>query len=597
MCGELREEHIGQNITVGGWVANIREIGGVVFVVLRDRTGILQLAFRSDRDESAVAFAHSLGREFVVMARGRVQHRGEGNVNPRMPTGAVELVTDELVVVNAAETPPIEVRDDLDVQAELRLRYRYLDLRRPCMQHNIRLRHRVIKAARDKLDSLGFVEIETPLLTTPTPEGARDFLVPSRLHHGEFYALPQSPQIFKQILMMSGFDRYFQFARCLRDEDKRGDRQPEHTQLDLEMSFVEPKHVQATVEQVFAHIMAEVMNIEMALPLPHLSHEVATERYGSDKPDTRFELPLVDLSAELADSGFGVFTDAIASGRTVRALCIPGGHGLVSKGQFKKLEKDAKGRGAKGLAFIRYTDEGLVSPIVKFLSQEDQQAIATATSASTGDLVLFVADRADICNQILAAYREQFADKLELRDPSRFHFLWVDGFPQFDYDEEKNEMVAEHHPFVMPENPDELLAFAEELERSGGKITPRALDHARAIRATHYDLVVNGVELGSGSVRITDPKIQRAMFTALGISKEEAEAKFGFLLEAMRYGAPPMAGIGIGTDRLLMVLLGLDSIQDVIVFPKTAAARGLLDGCPSPADPDVLAELGIRLDA
>lgn len=595
MCGAFRAEHVGQDVVASGWVDRIREIGGVNFIDLRDREGLIQLKINPDSGADIMAKVGELGREYVISARGPLALRGEGNSNPKLPTGEVELEVRELEILNRADTPPIEVKDKSDVNSELRLKYRYLDLRRPTMQDNFRLRHRLIKSARDHLDALGFLEIETPLLTKPTPEGARDFLVPARQSPGQFFALPQSPQIFKQILMMSGFDRYFQFARCMRDEDKRGDRQPEHTQLDFEMSFVTPEDVQQVIEGVIAAIMKATRGIDIPLPLPRLSHAEAARRFGSDKPDTRFGMELVDFGETLKDCGFGVFKDAIAGGKAVKALCIPGGHEMVSKGQFKALEKDAKGRGAKGLAFIRYTADGVDSPIAKFFSEEEMATIQSATGAKPGDLTVFVADSVGLADQILSAFRMRFAEKLDLRDDKRFDYLWIEDFPQFEYDEEKDLIVAAHHPFVMPKNPEQLLAFADELRSSDRKVTPKAIDLALSITATQYDLVVNGVELGSGSIRITDPEIQDAMFVCLGIDDETAKSRFGFLLDALRYGAPPMAGIGIGVDRWLMVLLGLDSIQDVIAFPKTAGAKGLMDECPAPADPELLEELHLRI--
>ena len=594
MCGVLRAEHVGQEVTVSGWVDGIREIGGVVFVVLRDREGIIQLTFDKERDADLLEQAKRLAREYIISARGPVVSRGD-RVNPNQATGEVEVEVVEFELLNKAETPPMEVRDDVEFDAELRLKHRYVDLRRPRMQQIFRMRHNFNKAARDTLADEGFLEIETPLLTKPTPEGARDFLVPSRIYPGQFYALPQSPQIFKQILMMSGFDRYMQIARCMRDEDKRGDRQPEHTQLDLEMSFVEPADVQAMVERVAKAVMKACMGIDISLPLPHLSYDEAMQRYGSDKPDTRFTMELVDLSSDMSNSGFGVFKGAVEGGGVVLALRIPGGHGLVSKGQFKNLEKDAKGRGAKGLAFLRYTDNGIDSPIVKFLSAEEQTLIQNRTGAQQGDLVLFVADTRHVASSILAAYRIDFADKLELRDNKTFNYLWVDNFPAFEYDEESNQIIAGHHPFVNPDKEDALIELADELRRTEHKVTPKIVDLALSIKSTQYDFVVNGVELGSGSIRITRPDVQDAMFECLGLSKEDAQRKFGFLLEALKYGAPPMAGIGIGIDRWLMVMQGLDTIQDVIAFPKTAGGKGLMDECPAMADPALLEELRLQV--
>ncbi len=595
MCGDLRADHIDQTVIVAGWVDRIREIGGVTFLDLRDREGRVQLKFRLESSAKLLDAANHLGREYVIAAEGKVVHRGEGNTNPKLPTGDVEMEVEDLEILNKSETPPMEIRDDIEVNSELRLKYRYLDLRRPSLQANFKLRHRLVKSARDHLDARGFYEIETPLLTKPTPEGARDFIVPARQSPGKFFALPQSPQIFKQILMMSGFDKYFQFARCLRDEDKRGDRQPEHTQLDLEMSFVEPADVQSVIEGVAADIMKQTLGIDIVTPFPHLSYRDAMSKYGSDKPDTRFGMPLVDLSDDVKECGFAVFANTVKEGKVVKALRIPTGHTMVSKGQFKALEKDAKGRGAKGLAFIRYAEDELVSPIAKFFTEEELAMIKERTGAETGDLVVFVADTAHLADQILAHFRITFADKLELRDMSRYDYTWIDNFPQFEYDEESNQIVAAHHPFVMPENPEQLLAFADELRHTDGAVTPKAVDLAESIVATQYDFVVNGVELGSGSIRIVDREIQDAMFVCLGIGKEQAESQFGFLLEALKYGAPPMAGIGIGVDRWLMILLGLDTIQDVIVFPKTAGAKGLLDDSPAFADPAALEELGIQI--
>ncbi|MFN0058251.1 MAG: aspartate--tRNA ligase [Planctomycetota bacterium] len=594
MCGELRAAHQGQVVTVAGWVDRIREIGGVVFIDLRDREGVVQLSFTKEHSAALLDSARELGREYVIAARAKVIGRGQENTNAKLATGEVELLVDELEVLNSSKTPPLDVRDHLETNPELRMKYRYIDLRRPKMHAIIKLRHRLIKSVRDYLDGRGFYEIETPLLTKPTPEGARDFLVPARLMPGNFYALPQSPQIFKQILMIAGFDRYFQFARCMRDEDKRGDRQPEHTQLDFEMSFVRPADVQAVIEGVLSHVMKSVLGVEIKTPLPHLQYREAMRRFGSDKPDTRFGMELVTLTDELRECGFGVFANTIKAGNVVKALRLPGGNALVSKGQFKALETDARGRGAKGLAFIRYTDEGLDSSFTKFLNEQDLAKIQRATGAERGDLLLFVADKQDLADQVLSSLRLQFGEKLGLRDAKHFNYLWVDNFPQFEYDAEKNLINAAHHPFVMPENPEQLLALADELRHSGGKATPKAVDHALAITASQYDLVVNGVELGSGSLRITDPNIQSAMFTCLGISPEQAQQKFGFLLNALSFGAPPMAGIGIGVDRWLMVLLGLDTITEVIAFPKTSAGKGLMDESPAPADPELLKELRIQ---
>ncbi len=595
MCGALRASHTGQEVTVCGWVQTIREIGGLVFIDLRDREGTVQLVFDKEVIPKLHEQAKRLAREWVIGARGKVSKRSERQVNKNLPTGEVEVIVSDLEIHNSAETPPIEVRDDVEANSDIRLTYRYVDLRRPKMQHIFQVRHKLAKAARDYFDAQGFLEIETPLLTKPTPEGARDFLVPSRHYPGSFYALPQSPQIFKQILMMSGFDKYFQIARNFRDEDKRADRQPEHTQIDVELSFVEPADVQKVIEGLIAHVMKAVMGVEVKLPLPHMSYAEATASYGIDRPDLRFGMQLVDLSEIVKDCGFGVFADTVKSGKAVKALLLPGGHEKISKGQFKNLEADAKGRGAKGLAFIRYTADGVDSPIAKFIGEAHMAKIKEKTGANAGDMLIFVADHARLASQILGAYRNQFGAEFGLIQKEGFRYLWVDDFPQFAYDEEKNEIVPEHHPFVMPKNEDAFMAFAEEFKRNDRKANPRIVDLALAVTATQYDIIVNGIELGSGSQRIVKPSVQNAMFDCLGMTREQANAKFGFLLEALKYGAPPMAGIGMGVDRWMMALFGIDNIQEVVVFPKHANARGMMDGSPSPAEEAQLKELGIAL--
>ncbi len=595
MCGALRIQDLDRNVTLNGWVNRVREVGGVVFVNLRDQEGLIQLVFDREEDQALHAKAKELGREDVLAIKGKVRRRAEGQENKELATGEVEVLVQEFELLNKSETPPIEVKEGLEIDQELRQRYRFLDLRRPSMQATLRLRHRIVKTLRDYFDQAGFLEVETPYLTKATPEGARDFVVPARQHPGLFYALPQSPQIFKQILMCSGVDKYIQVVRCFRDEATRASRQPEFTQLDLEMCFVEEGDVQSQVESALQAVMQEVLELKFELPLQSMPYAQAMGEYGSDCPDTRFEMKLIDLKHNFQDSSFQVFAQTVKNGGTIKALRIPGGHSVLSKGQFKKLEKDAKGRRAKGLAFIRVLDDGSYdSSFIHLLSPEEQQALKEKLGLTPGDLVLLIADRDELASSILSEYRSQFAAKLELYPEDSFQYLWVNDFPLFEYDEETQRLYAAHHPFTSPSNEEALFELAEEMRRNNRVLSDRALELATGIKARAYDLVLNGLELGGGSIRIHKSNVQSAMFDCLGIGPEEAEAKFGFLLNALRFGAPPMGGIALGIDRFVRLLLGKKNIQEVIAFPKTASGQGLMDGSPASISQEQLDELQLQ---
>jgi len=592
-CGAPRTEHAGETITVNGWVNKIRDTAGAVFIDLRDADGMLQLVFDKASTPDLYASAKALGREFVIAAKGKIVKR-EGGINKNLPTGEVEMLVAELEILNEAETPPIEVSDSAKIDPELRMKHRYLDLRRPSMQNMLKQRSTLTNTLRNYFGERGFLEIETPYLTKATPEGARDFIVPARLHPGSFYALPQSPQIFKQILMCSGVDKYMQIVRCFRDEANRADRQPEFTQLDLEMCFVEPSDIYNYLDGAVKLVMQEMLGVEIPTPIEHMPHSEAMSGYAIDRPDKRYDLQLADLSELMSKSGFGAFKGAVEDGGVVKALRVPGGDELISKGQFKSIEKDAKGRGAKGLAFIRYKEGELDSPIAKFFSEEELSAIQSATGAQTGDMVLLLADKRKIVDGIMAEYRVQMAERASMTPAREYYYLWVDDFPLFEYDEESNRLYAAHHPFTSPADEESFMALAEEMRRTERKVTPKIVDLAEQVKANAYDLILNGIELGGGSIRIHRKPVQDAMFDCLGIGPEEAEAKFGFLLRALSYGAPPMGGIALGIDRWIMLLLGLDTIQDVIAFPKSAGGQGLLDGSPSLVDLELLQELKIK---
>ena len=575
-CGTLRKEDIGRKIVVCGWIQRQRDLGGLIFADLRDRTGLLQLAFDDQTAPEVFEKASLLRSEFVVMAGGTL--RARSSVNPDLPTGDVEVEVEVLKILGESETPPYELLDETDVKEELRLKYRYLDLRRTPLQRNIQMRHRITKVARDYFDENGFLEIETPTLIKSTPEGARDYLVPSRIHKGSFFALPQSPQMYKQLLMLSGFDRYVQMARCYRDEDLRADRQPEFTQIDLEMSFVEREDVFAVAEGFIQREFKEVLGIDIPTPLPRLTYTQALNDYGSDKPDTRFEMKIKDLSDLVENCGFGVFANTVKEGGTVRAINAKNAAATYTRKEIDKLTEEAKGIGAKGLAFIRWSEDTPTCSFAKFMRDEEMQAIYERVGAEKGDVILIVADRKKTVLSVLGALRLTVAKRLDII-PKQFNFLWITEFPFFEYNEETGGWDAMHHPFTSPL--DECIPY---------------LDSApEKVFANAYDLVLNGVELSSGSIRITDPELQTKMFSALGLSDEEAEEKFGFLTGAFRYGAPPHGGMGIGLDRLCMLMCDADSLRDVTAFPKVANSSELMSGAPARVDEQQLNDLAITV--
>lgn len=576
-CGEVSEKNIGEKITVMGWVQKLRDLGNLIFVDLRDRTGLLQLVMDVN-DKEIYALGQTLHQEYVIAAVGEVVHRAEGMVNENMRTGAIEVHVTELRVLSEAETPPFVVSDQVNVKDETRLKYRYLDLRRPSVSKNLYVRHKIAKLARDYFDENGFIEIETPILIKSTPEGARDYLVPSRVHPGSFYALPQSPQLYKQILMVSGFDRYFQIAKCFRDEDLRADRQPEFTQIDLEMSFVDVDDVIAVNEGFLQKMFKEIKGIDIKLPLPRLSYGEAMERYGSDKPDTRFEMELHDLTDAVRGCGFSVFANAVLSGGSVRCITVKNGSAEFSRKEIDALGEYVKTYGAKGLAWINLADE-IKSPIAKFFSEDEMNAILNSAGAEKGDLVLIIADKNKVVFDALGNLRLHVAEKMGLIDDNIYHLLWVTDFPLFEYDEEEDRYVAMHHPFTSPRDEDAHL-----METAPHKALAKA-----------YDIVLNGVEVGGGSIRIHRADMQKKMFNAIGMDIEEAENRFGYLLEAFKYGTPPHGGLAYGLDRLAMLLCGCTSIRDVIAFPKVQNASELMTSAPCPVDEKQLLELGIEI--
>jgi len=576
-CGHVTEELVGQRVKVAGWVHRRRDHGGLVFIDVRDRTGLLQLVFDPEHHPAAHETAHAIRNEYVISAEGVVRARGEDQVNPGIATGRVELPVDDVAVLARAKTPPFYPEDDLDVDETLRLKYRYIDLRRPTMQRNLMLRDKVVQGTRRYLEAQGFVEVETPILTKSTPEGARDFLVPSRLRPAEFYALPQSPQLFKQLLMVAGFERYYQIARSFRDEDLRADRQPEFTQIDLEMSFVDEQDIQDLVEGAMARVFLETLAVDLPRPFPRLSFAEAMRRYGTDKPDIRFGMEIVDVSGVVEGVAFKVFADALTQGGAVRGLRVEGGGGFSRK-DVDDLGKEAAVYGAKGLAPVWVEETGVRSPIAKFLSEEEMAALVSRLAGRAGDLLLFVADRLSVVESTLGALRLILADRLGLKREG-WAFLWIVDPPMFEYDERERRLKAQHHPFTMPR-----LSSAADL-----------VEIPLSLGTYAYDLVLNGVELGSGSLRIADPEIQGAVFQALGLTEEDIQAKFGFLVEALDYGAPPHGGIALGLDRLLMLMVGGSSIRDVIAFPKTQSGSCPLTDAPSSASAEQLRELRLRI--
>ena len=576
-CGNVNEALIGRRVKVAGWVHRRRDHGGLVFVDLRDRTGLLQLVVEAEKDPALHARAQELRGEFVMWATGTVVARAPERVNPNLASGAVEITLDDLQILAAAHTPPFFPEDDIDVDETLRLRYRYIDLRRPRVFHNLLLRHQVVQSVRRFLGDQGFIDVETPILTKSTPEGARDFLVPSRLQPGEFYALPQSPQLFKQLLMIGGFERYYQIARAFRDEDLRADRQPEHTQIDIEMSFIEEADVQDVVEGLFAAAFKETLDVDLPRPFPRLTYADALARYGSDKPDLRFGMEIVDVSDIAGATEFRVFSEAVAKGGVVRGIRAEGGAGFSRK-DVDDLAAEAAVFGAQGLLPVWLDkDGGLRSPLLKFVGEERMKALAERLSGEPGDLLLFVADRKDVAEPSLGALRLSLALRLGI-ERTGWAFSWVVDFPMFEYDAKEKRLKAQHHPFTKPR-----------LDRLQD-LTERPLE----LGTYAYDLVLNGVELGSGSLRIADPQVQAAVFGALGLDEEQIQLKFGFLVEAMDYGIPPHGGIGLGLDRIVMLMAGESSIREVIAFPKTQSGSCPLTDAPSRVAPDQLRELRIR---
>ena len=576
-CAEFSAKNVGEYVTLYGWAQKTRDLGALVFIDLRDRSGIIQLAFDEDTDPELFKKAQKVRAEYTLMAKGKIRHRG-GAVNKNIPTGEIEVAVDVLEVFAASETPPFEITEQSNVKMETRLKYRFLDLRRPDLQKNIMARHEIIAAAREYFYSQGFLEIETPCLIKSTPEGARDYLVPSRIHHGCFYALPQSPQLYKQLLMIAGFDRYFQVARCFRDEDLRADRQPEFTQLDLEMSFVRADDVMEVTEGFLKYVFKKVLDRDLQLPLRRMTWAEAMRRYGSDKPDLRFGLELCDLTDAAKGCSFKVFSGAVANGGSVRGLRIPGGASEFSRKEIDKLTETLRSYGAKGLAYYKDGEE-ISSSYAKFLTEDENKAILSAAGVEKGDILFIVADKDKVVFDSLGALRNICGRKLGLIKKDDFQLLWVTEFPMYEYDETEGRYYAMHHPFTSPMDEDVPL-----FDTDPGKM-----------RAKAYDIVINGTEAGGGSIRIHDPDVQNKSFEILGITPEDAKVKFDFLLEGLKYGAPPHGGLAFGADRLVMLLAGIEDIRDVIAFPKVQNASELMSGAPGPADPKSLEELAIAV--
>lgn len=578
-CGDLRIGDVGREVVVAGWVQRQRDLGALIFIDLRDRTGIVQLAFGENTDKKIFDKAFSARSEFVLMAKGVVRERSSKNME--IPTGEIEVDVNDLRILGKSETPPFEIVENCQTSELTRLKYRYLDLRRPDLQRNIIMRHKICKITRDYFDENGFIEIETPILIRSTPEGARDFLVPSRIHNGSFYALPQSPQLYKQLSMVAGFDRYMQIARCFRDEDLRADRQPEFTQIDLEMSFVDMEDVLNIGEGYMKRVFKEALGVDIQLPLPRITYKEAMERFGSDKPDTRYGMELYDLSDIVKDCGFGVFSNTVKDGGSVRGITAKNAFKSLSRKEIDKLTDSVKGNGAKGLAWARIAEDGTVSSsFAKFITEDELKAILDKAGAEAGDVVLIIGDvKNSIVFNALGALRQEVAKRLDIIPEGQYNLLWITEFPFFDWDEDSKTWVAMHHPFTAPM--DECLEYLE-------------TDKAK-VRAKAYDLVLNGIELSSGSIRITNPELQSRIFTLLNLTQEEAYAKFGYLLDAFRYGAPPHGGMGIGLDRLVMQMLGCDSLRDVVAYPKVQNASEPMTGCPAEVDELQLDELGIKL--
>jgi aspartyl-tRNA synthetase len=577
-CGVLRESDIDQRVTLMGWVQKKRNLGGLIFVDLRDREGLVQIIFDTEVSKEAFEKANGIRGEFVIAIQGIVKMRQ--SINDRMPTGKIEVFADELKILSEAEIPPIHINDDDNAGENLRLKYRYLDLRKPKMQKKLIFRNKVAKAARDFFDEEGFIDIETPFLNKPTPEGARDYLVPSRVNPGHFYSLPQSPQIFKQLLMVSGFDRYYQITKCFRDEDLRADRQPEFTQIDVEMSFVNMEDVISINEKMIKEVFKKTMNVDLEIPFRRMTYDVAMENYGSDKPDLRFGFELKSIDDIAEKSSFKVFSSTIENGGTVRGINIKGFESSFTRKNISKLEEYAKIVGAKGLAWMKFKDGEVSSPIAKFFNADELEELKKVFDAQDGDLLLFVADKKNVVLTALGALRVEIAKKVNIIDEDELNFLWVTEFPVFEYDEEEDRYVAKHHPFTSPIDEDLHLLETE----------------PHLVKAKAYDIVLNGVEIGGGSIRIHDAKLQNRMFKALGLDDEEVQEKFGFLIEAFKYGTPPHGGIAYGLDRMVMLMTKSESIREVIAFPKTQNATCMMSSAPGLAEQKQLEELSIKLN-
>ncbi|HLQ95027.1 MAG TPA: aspartate--tRNA ligase [Pseudogracilibacillus sp.] len=578
-AGHLREANVNETVTLKGWVHRRRDLGELIFIDLRDQSGIVQLVFNPDYSKEALEIAESLRSEYVIEAEGKVIERDAETVNPNLDTGHIEVTISSIQVINKSKNLPFLIHEAQDVSEDLRLKHRYIDLRREDMQRTFQIRHKITKSIRDFLDNHDFLEMETPILTKSTPEGARDYLVPSRVHTGEFYALPQSPQLFKQLLMMSGFERYYQIARCFRDEDLRADRQPEFTQIDIETAFLSSEEIMRMMEEMLQKMMKDVLNKDVTLPFPRLSYDEAMERYGSDKPDTRFGMELITVTDILKDSSFKVFSGPANSGGKVALINVKGNADRFKRKDIdKELTEYVATYGAKGLAWVKVADGDMTGPVAKFFSEEEKAEIYERANVEDGDLLLFGADKSQVVHDSLGALRQKIAHDLDLIDESLFNFLWVVDWPLLEYDEESKRYAAAHHPFTSP------------VDEDVDKLTT----DPKSVRANAYDVVLNGYELGGGSLRIYDKKIQEDMFEALGFTKEASEEQFGFLLEALEYGAPPHGGVAFGLDRIVMLLANKTNIRDTILFPKTASASDLLTDAPAEVSNKQLEELSIR---